>query len=113
MAQISLPPWQEFYDSTRNDIITTTTNSVLNGKLYAMLIVALGGQALQDVISRSHLHENGLLLLQELVQTYRPINVPQVIAAKAGEFWLNTKHLSTESVDSFYNRFHELLDDLD
>ncbi len=40
MAQISLPPWQEFYDSTRNDIITTTTNSVLNGKLYAMLIVA-------------------------------------------------------------------------
>jgi len=50
MAQISLPPWQEF--ATKNDIMPTTTNSVLNGKLYAKLIVALEGQALQDVISK-------------------------------------------------------------
>jgi hypothetical protein len=34
MAQLSLPPWVEFYDSTKNDVITTTLNSSLNGKLY-------------------------------------------------------------------------------
>jgi hypothetical protein len=53
------------------------------------------------------------LLLQELVQSYRPKNVPEVLAAKAGEFWSKMTQSPNESVDSYYNRFHEPLDDLD
>jgi hypothetical protein len=34
MTQVSLPPWSTLYDPTRNDIISTTTNNTLNGKLY-------------------------------------------------------------------------------
>jgi hypothetical protein len=47
------------------------------------------------------------------VETYKPANVPEVLAAKAGEFWSRTKHASHESVDTYYNHFRELLDDLD
>jgi hypothetical protein len=97
----------------RNDVISTTSNVTLNGKLYAKIVSVLEGQALQDVISRSHLRANGVLLLQELVQTYKPTNVPEVLAAKAGEFWSKLKRSNGESVDSYYNRFRELLDDLD
>jgi len=43
---------------------------------------------------------------------YRPKNVPEVIAAKTAEFWGNTKRFPHETVDDYYNRFHELLDDL-
>jgi hypothetical protein len=113
MALISIPPWNEFYDVSRNDINCTTSNTSLNGKLYAKLISVLEGQALQDGISWSHLHANGVLLLQELVQTYKPTNVPEVLAAKAGEFWSKIKRLSNESIDSYYNRFRECLEDLD
>jgi len=112
VAQILLPPWNEFYDSQSNSVARTTVNQALNGKLYAKLLVALEGQALQDVVSRSHLCANGLLLLQELVQTYKPKNVPEVLAAEAGEFWSQIKRAPNEFVDSYYNRFHELLDDL-
>ena len=43
MAQISLPPWSEFYNSSKNDIINTTSNSQLNGELYSELLLALNG----------------------------------------------------------------------
>jgi len=43
---------------------------------------------------------------------YKPKNVPEVIAAKTVEFWGNTKRLSSESVDDYYNRFQELLEEL-
>jgi hypothetical protein len=112
MAQLSIHPWQELYDQHTNDVIATMTNTSLNGKLYAKLLVCLEGQALQDIVSRPHLCANGILLLQELVQSYRPKNVPELIAAKTGEFWSRTNCLPTESIDSYYNRFHELLEDL-
>jgi hypothetical protein len=38
MALISIPPWNEFYDAQRNDVVITTPNTSLNGKLYAKLI---------------------------------------------------------------------------
>jgi len=112
VAQLSIPPWQELYDPETNSIVKSTTNSTLNSKLYAKLLVSLEGQALQDVVSRSHLRANGILLLQELVQTYRPCKVPEVLAAKAGEFWSKLKRGQNESIDSYYNRFQELLEDL-
>jgi hypothetical protein len=52
------------------------------------------------------------LLLKELVQTYKRKNVPELIAAKTSEFWGNTKHLPHETIDSYYNRFHEILEEL-
>jgi hypothetical protein len=112
MAQISLPPWQSLYDSGTNDIVKTTTENGLNGKLYAKLLIALEGVALQNVVSHTHLRANGILLLQDLVQTYKPKHVPEVIAAKTSLFWGNTKCLPTESADEYYNRFQELLDEL-
>jgi hypothetical protein len=112
LAQVSIPPWAELYDPVRNDILSSTSNSTLNGKLYSKLLLALEGTALQNMISRKHLRANGLLLLHELVQTYRPTNVPEVIAAKTSEFWGHTKRSSHETVDQYYNRFHDLLDDL-
>jgi hypothetical protein len=74
------------YDSVSNDIASTTLNTALNCKLYAKLLVCLEDQALQSIVSRKHLHVNGLLLLCELILTYKPKNIPEVIAAKTGEF---------------------------
>jgi len=85
----------------------------LNGKLYSKLLLALEGNALKSVVSCTHLRANGLLLLQELVQTFRPKNVPEVIAFKTSEFWGNMKRFPTESVDEYYNRFHDVLDELE
>jgi hypothetical protein len=113
MAQISLPPWAELYNSTTNNIVSVTTNSTLNGKLYSKLLLSLEGNALKNVVSRKHLQANGLALLQELVQTYRPKNVPEIIAFKTSEFWGNTKRFPSESIDEYYNRFHELLDEIE
>jgi len=113
IAQISIPPWSEFYDSSTHSVVLSTQNTTLNSRLYANLISVLEGQALQDMISRSHLHGIGLLLLQDLIQTYKPVNVPEVLAAKAGEFWSKMRRSSSESVDTYYNRFKELLDELD
>jgi len=73
MTQISLPPWQEFYDSVTHDIVSTMSNSS---------ILALEGSAYKNFVSRKHLRANGLLLLEKLVQTYKPRNVPGIIAAK-------------------------------
>jgi hypothetical protein len=105
-------PWQEFCNVSINDIVVSTTKFSLNGKLYAKLLDCLEGQALKDVVSYSNLRANGLLLFQELVQSYRPKNVPEVIETKTGEFWSHTKHLPNESIDTYYNRFQELLEDL-
>ncbi len=42
----------------------------------------------------------------------KPKNVPEVIAAKTGAFWSQTKQLSSEIVDGYYNCFQNLLDEL-
>jgi hypothetical protein len=34
VAQLSIVPWKEFYDSTNNTVIKTTGNTALNEKLY-------------------------------------------------------------------------------
>jgi hypothetical protein len=87
IAQMSLHPWNEFYDSSNHNIAVSMTISTVNGKLYSKLLLALEGTALQHIISWKHLRANGLQLLRELVQTYHPTNVPEVIAAKTSEFW--------------------------
>ena len=87
MAQLSIPPWQDLYDTATNTVVENTTHSTLNGKLYAKLLISLEGRALQAMVSRKHIRGNGLLLLKELIQTYKSHNVPEVIAAKTGEFW--------------------------
>jgi hypothetical protein len=112
-SQLSLPPWLELYDSSKNDVVESTSNNTLNGKLYSKIVLALEGQAYKNFISRKHLRANGLLLLQELVQTYKPRNVPEIIAAKTVEFWGSMKRQPSESIDSYYDRFHELLEDLE
>jgi hypothetical protein len=112
MAQLSLPPWSSSYDPVKNDIVTSTVNSQLNGKLYAKLLVCLEGQAMKNMISRKHLRANGLLLLQELHHMYKPKNVPEVLEAKTAEFWSKLKQANSEPVDNYYNRFHELLDEI-
>jgi hypothetical protein len=66
-------------------------------------------QLFRTLSNREHLHADGLLLLQDLVNTYRPKNVPEVIAAKTSLFWGNTKRLPSESINDYYNRFRELL----
>jgi hypothetical protein len=112
MAQLSIAPWTPLYDSTTNSVVKVTSNDVLNGKLYAKIIGTLEGSALQHMLTRKHVRANGILLLQELHQMYKPKCVPEVIAAKTVEFWGNTKQCSHESVDKYYNRFHELLEEI-
>ncbi len=98
LAQLSLSPWQELYDPSTNDIVLTTSNTTLNRKLYAKLLVSLEGQALQTIVLRNHLRTNGILLLHELTQMYKPNNVPEIIAAKTGTFWSQTKRLPSKPV---------------
>jgi hypothetical protein len=43
---------------------------------------------------------------------YKPKAVPEVLAAKTGEFWGSTKYLPSDSVNDYYNRFQELLEEL-
>ena len=62
-----------------NDVVKATTNTTLND---AKLLICLEGQVLQNTVSRKHLRANGLLLLHELLQTYKPRHAPEVIAAK-------------------------------
>jgi len=112
MAHISLPPWKDLYDPDRNDVVTSTQCALLNGKLYSKILLSLDGTAYQNFVSRKRLRADGIRLLQELVQTYKPKNVPEVIAAKTVEFWGHTKRLPSESLDSYYDRFQELLEDL-
>jgi len=105
MAQLSLPPWLELYDASKNNIISTTNNGSLNGKLYSKILLALESSALQSAVSKTHLRANGLLLLHDLVQTYKPKNVPEVIAHKTGEFGviprgIQMKALMPTSTDS-------------
>lgn len=72
LAQLSLAPWSELYNADTHALVATTTNTTLNGKLYAKIITCLEGQVLQNMVSWKHLRANGLLLLKDLVQTYRP-----------------------------------------
>jgi hypothetical protein len=51
-------------------------------------------------------------MIHRVTQTYKPKNIPEVIAAKTSEFWGTTKHLPTETVYDYYNHFHELLDEI-
>jgi hypothetical protein len=71
MAQLTLSPWQKLYDSASNDIVQTTTNAILNGKLYAKLLISLEGQALQSIVSRMPLK----LLQPKLVNFGLSLNV--------------------------------------
>jgi len=112
MAHISLPPWSELYNSSMNDVVASITKNTLNGKLYSKILLSLHSMAYQNFVSRKHLRANGILLLRELVQTYKPKNVPEIIAAKTVEFWGATKRLPMESLDSYYDHYQELLDDL-
>jgi hypothetical protein len=112
MTQLSIAPWRVLYHPSKNDIVLSTTNVSLNEKLYSKLILALEGSALQHVISRKYLRANGLAVLQDLVHTYKPKNIPEVIAAKTSEFWDSMKCSSSEMVDAYFNRFQELLDDI-
>jgi hypothetical protein len=43
VTQLSIAPWTELYDSFKNDVVSMTTNTTLNGKLYSKLILALEG----------------------------------------------------------------------
>jgi len=86
MAQLSIAPWTPLYDSTTNSVVKVTSHDALNGKLYAKIIGALEGSALQHMLARKHVWANGILLLQELHQMYKPKCVPEVIAAKTVEF---------------------------
>ena len=72
MSQISISPWKDLYDSTSNNVVQTTSNTALNGKLYAKVISSLEGQAFQHMVARPHIRGNGILLLQELHQMYKP-----------------------------------------
>jgi hypothetical protein len=112
MAQLSIAPWQDLYDPITNSVVKSTTNTGLNSKLYAKVIGSLEGSALQHMLSRKHLRANGILLLHELHQMYKPKCVPEVLAAKTAEFWGQTKRSSSESVDDYFNRFQELLEEL-
>jgi hypothetical protein len=66
LAQLSLCPWSELYDPSNNTLLQVTSNHQLNEKLYAKLLLCLEGQVFQDMVSRKHLHANGLLLFKEL-----------------------------------------------
>jgi len=113
LTQLSLPPWQELYDSIRHDVVDSTQNASLNGKLYSKIILALEGSTYKNFVSRKHLHANGVSLLAELVQTYKPCNVPELITAKTVEFWGQMKCQPNESIDTYYDPFQELSEDLE
>jgi hypothetical protein len=86
-------------------ILTMTTNTSVNKKLYAKLLLCREGQVFQDMVFRKHLRTNGLLLLTELSQTYCPSHVPEVTAAKMVEFWSTLKRLPHEMVIPFTTNF--------
>jgi hypothetical protein len=67
MAQISLPPWTPLYYPVKNDIVSSTSETSLNGQLYAKLLVCLEGQAMKNMISGKHLRANGILLLRNYI----------------------------------------------
>jgi hypothetical protein len=59
VAQPAVTPWKELYSAT-NFVVTTTSNTVLNEKLYSKLLLALEDSVLQTIISRKHLCGDGL-----------------------------------------------------
>jgi hypothetical protein len=113
MTQLALSPWQDLYDPVQQNVVTTTQNSSLNAKLSSKIILALEGTAYKIFVSRKHLRANGILLLEELVQTYKPRKVPEIIVAKTVEFRGQMRCNPTETIDAYYDRFQELLEDLE
>jgi len=112
LAQLSLPPWKDLYDASKKDIVKTTSNTILNGKLYAKLITCLVGSTLQSIVARTHLHYDDLSILHDLLETHQPLHIHEVIAAKTVQFWGNTKRMANESVNTYYNHFKELFDEI-
>jgi hypothetical protein len=112
LSQVSVPLWNELYDAVSNDLVLATSNSSLNAKFYSKLLLSLEGEALRSIACVKHLRADGLQLMQEIIQTYCPKSVPEVIAMKTAEFWGTLKRFPYETVDDYYNRFHNLLDDL-
>jgi hypothetical protein len=112
LAQLSLPQWQDVYEPSTKDIVLSITNVALNGKLYAKLITCLDGSALQSTVARTHLHSDGLLVLQDIYQTHQPLHIPEIIATKKVQFRGNMKRMPNESVDAYYNCFKELFDEI-
>jgi hypothetical protein len=104
LSQVSVPPWNDLYDVVSNNLVLMTSNSSLNVKFYSKLLLSLEGDALRNLALRKHLRADGLRLMQEIVQTYRPKNVPEVIAMKTAEFWGTMKRFPYETVDDYYNR---------
>jgi hypothetical protein len=100
------------YDASTRDVVKATSNTALNQKLYAKLLTCLEGTALQSIVARSHLHSDGLQVLQDLTATHHPLHFPEIIAAKPVQFWGSTRRMSNETVDAYYNRFKELLDEI-
>jgi hypothetical protein len=84
----------------------------LNAKFYSNIPLSLEGEALRGIALQKHIQADGLCLMQEIIQTYRPKKVPEVIAMKTAEFWRSMKHSPYEIVNDYYNQFHDLLDDL-
>lgn len=93
MARLSLPPLQELCDLASNGMVSSTTDLVLNGKLYAKALLSLDEQALQNVVSHTHLWANGVLLLQESAQSYKPKCVHKVIGTVNSGPLLSIYHL--------------------
>jgi len=72
----------------------------------------LESTALQSIVAQSHLHSDGLQVLQDLTATHRPVHVPEIIAAKTVQFWGSTRRMSNETVDANYYCFKELFDEI-
>jgi hypothetical protein len=98
---VSEPPWSELYDMVSNDLVIITSNTSLNAKFYSKILLSLEGEALHRIALCKHLCADVLHLMQEIVQTYQPKNVPEVIPMKTAEFWGSMKCFSYETVDDY------------
>jgi hypothetical protein len=60
ITQLSIAPWIDLFIAATNSVVQSTMNTSLNGTLYAKVISALEGPALQHMIFHSHLQANGV-----------------------------------------------------
>jgi len=112
MAQPYLPPWQELYDITSNDVVDTTSNTTLNGKLHAKLLCLFWRTSLVEyTVSRKDLRQwfitfTGItpsIQTEECNWSHCGQNIWMVVSDKMSSQWVYW---------SYCNYFHELLDDL-